>query len=161
MTDRMPALTIFQPWPWAIATQGKTPENRTQRIRYRGPVAIHAGKIYDGYAVLPEPAAGKLGAIIAGVRLAGCITPEARYLTLGAVVAVADLTGCHHASECQDQHGALCTPWARPASWHWELGSVRPLAALVRCRGKQGLWRLPEDAETAVRAQLTDKETAA
>jgi hypothetical protein len=156
----IPVFTSWQPWPWAIATQGKTPENRQQRIRYRGLVAIHAGKIYDEYANLPEPSASRLAAIIAGVRAAGCVTPEARYLKLSAVVAVADLTGCHHATECRDDSGALCTPWAQPDRWHWELGNIRPLAAPVRCGGKQGLWRLPEDVEAAVRAQITEKETA-
>lgn len=38
----MKALTVQQPWAWAIFN-GKTIENRTQAWTYRGPLAIHAG----------------------------------------------------------------------------------------------------------------------
>ena len=38
----MRALTVQQPWAWAIF-HGKAIENRTQQWAYRGPLAIHAG----------------------------------------------------------------------------------------------------------------------
>jgi hypothetical protein len=38
----MKALTVQQPWAWAIF-HGKDIENRTQLWTYRGPLAIHAG----------------------------------------------------------------------------------------------------------------------
>ena len=37
------ALTIKQPWAWAIIEAGKDVENRKQRTRHRGPLFIHAG----------------------------------------------------------------------------------------------------------------------
>jgi hypothetical protein len=37
--------------------------------------------------------------------------------------------------------------------FHWELSGVRSLWP-VPCKGALGLWRLPEDAEKAVSAQL-------
>lgn len=42
----MRAMTVRQPWAWAIVHGGKLVENRTRNIAgsYRGPVAIHAGK---------------------------------------------------------------------------------------------------------------------
>jgi hypothetical protein len=38
------ALTIFQPFAAMIATGAKFVENRSWETRYRGPLAIHAGK---------------------------------------------------------------------------------------------------------------------
>lgn len=39
----MKALTVQQPWAWAIVEGGKDVENRTQVWSYRGSLAIHAG----------------------------------------------------------------------------------------------------------------------
>jgi hypothetical protein len=36
------ALSIRQPWAWAILVLGKDIENRTWRTRHRGPLLIHA-----------------------------------------------------------------------------------------------------------------------
>jgi hypothetical protein len=40
----MKALSIRQPWAWAIIYAGKDIENRTWATTYRGPVLIHASK---------------------------------------------------------------------------------------------------------------------
>jgi hypothetical protein len=40
----MKALSIRQPWAWAIVHEGKDFENRSWPTRYRGPVLIHAAK---------------------------------------------------------------------------------------------------------------------
>jgi hypothetical protein len=46
MTDLTPlperALSIRQPWAWAIINAGKDIENRPRRFHYRGPICIHA-----------------------------------------------------------------------------------------------------------------------
>ena len=39
----MKAITVRQPWAWAIVHGGKTIENRALAWSYRGPLAIHAG----------------------------------------------------------------------------------------------------------------------
>lgn len=38
----MKAITIKQPWAWAIVNGYKPVENRSWRVDYRGPLAIHA-----------------------------------------------------------------------------------------------------------------------
>mgnify|MGYP001137357808 FL=1 len=57
----MRAITVRQPWAWAIVFGQKDVENRSRNIagRYRGPVAIHAG-LRDDDAVLDHenPMAG-------------------------------------------------------------------------------------------------------
>jgi hypothetical protein len=40
----MKALSIRQPWAWAIIAAGKDIENRSWPTRYRGPVLIHTSK---------------------------------------------------------------------------------------------------------------------
>lgn len=43
----MKALSIRQPWAWAILYAGKQVENRSWPTTYRGPILIHASKTYD------------------------------------------------------------------------------------------------------------------
>ena len=52
----MKALSIRQPWAWAIIHAGKDVENRTWHTRFRGPLLIHASKTFDhdGYEWLVE-----------------------------------------------------------------------------------------------------------
>jgi len=38
----MKAISLQQPWAWAILHAGKDVENRRWNTRYRGPIAIHA-----------------------------------------------------------------------------------------------------------------------
>lgn len=46
MNGQLPrlALSIRQPWAWAIINEGKNIENRDWPTRFRGPVCIHAAK---------------------------------------------------------------------------------------------------------------------
>lgn len=51
------ALSIRQPWAWAILNAGKDIENRPRRYHYRGPICIHASlamtdKDYDPFSDL-------------------------------------------------------------------------------------------------------------
>ena len=150
----MRALTVRQPFAWAIAVGGKDVENRSRGTRHRGLLAIHAGKtVYR--ADLDEPRI--LHAIM--MKEFEIEEPASR---LGAVVAVAELYGCH---PCPDEtglsgcmtaarNGRLCSEWAIEGQHHWRLRNVRPLPEPVPCKGALGLWRLPEDVERAVTGQL-------
>jgi hypothetical protein len=81
------ALSVRQPWAFAITHLGKTYENRPRRSHYRGPLLIHAGKTlvradYDaacdeierlsGRRPPPEP---ELGGIVGAAMLVGCAEP--------------------------------------------------------------------------------------
>lgn len=150
MPEPMRALTIKPPWSHAIADGTKRVENRSWAApswAIGQDVAIHAGKGFDWGAQFPPGLTAEWAA------------PED--IPLGAVVAVARLAGCHDSPDCygplqrpgSGQH-PLCSPWALRFQWHWVLADVRPLAQPVPCRGMLGLWRLPEDVESAARAQL-------
>jgi ASCH domain. len=45
------AISIMQPWAWLIVNGHKDIENRDWPTKYRGPVAIHAGKKMDDSAL--------------------------------------------------------------------------------------------------------------
>jgi len=142
MADEIRALTVKQPWAWAIASAGKTVENRGWETRYRGLLAIHAGKAIDREG-LDDP------------RILQAICDRAFQIgdapsRQGAVIAVAELAGCHGPDDCR----GTCSPWAVSGRYHWNLFDARPLPEPVPCRGALGLWRLPADVEKAVRAQL-------
>lgn len=85
------ALTIRQPWASLIALGVKTIVDRDKPTRYRGPIAIHAGKALPRatrMATYADPIGRALND--AGVYLGG----DCAALPLGAVVATALLTDC-------------------------------------------------------------------
>lgn len=161
----MKCLTVRQPWAHMIANLGKTIENRTWETRYRGLLAIHAGA-YSGWdkAAESSPVATEAwkrwATVPATGDLAAPLTRGAAYsfFSFGAVIAVAELAACHRDEETALHRPGMprCSPWAVRGAWHWVLRDVRPLAEPVPCKGKLGLWRLPEDVEKAVRAHLED-----
>ena len=75
------ALSIRQPWAWAIVQGLKPVENRTWRTAYRGLLAIHASKTYDheGHRYIEAafgievPANLPRGALIGSVIVTECV----------------------------------------------------------------------------------------
>lgn len=80
----MKALSIRQPWAWAILHAGKDIENRPWPTRYRGEFIVHAALTYDtdGHwaierefgIVLPPMSEMRGGGIVGRVRLVDCVT---------------------------------------------------------------------------------------
>jgi hypothetical protein len=146
------ALTIHQPWAWAIAEGWKPVENRSWKTGHRGLVAIHAGAEIDNDAVMATPRAARaLRALWARAEHARAIPADAPHLRVSRIVAVAELAGIHRFDDC--------SPWAMPGQWHWELANVRRLPDPIPCRGQRRLWKLPEDLETDVMSQLALAES--
>lgn len=133
----MRALTLWQPWAFAIAHLGKDVENRTwkppgdiqgQRI------AIHAGKRIDWDATWALHAEGH--------------SIPLKPIT-GAVVAVATVSGF-----VTENHGTRRrSPWFAGA-YGWCLDDVIVLPDPVVCRGAQRLWALPSEVEGQVLTQV-------
>jgi hypothetical protein len=71
----MRALTVRQPWAWAIVHGGKDVENRTRNLAgsYRGPVAIHA-------ALRTTPDAWRDPAVTAALETVDPLAELERYL---------------------------------------------------------------------------------
>lgn len=75
------ALSIQQPWAWAILHAGKDVENRTWSTRFRGRVLIHAGKRLDreGLDMLVDEMGYPdvdmwFGGIVGAVDIVDCVT---------------------------------------------------------------------------------------
>jgi len=138
----MRALTVRQPWAWAITYGGKDVENRCWSTTHRGLLAIHAASRWD------EDGARDRRVVDAAHRERQLLSnPE--WFTLGAVIAVADLT-----SICAGGDRCRCSRWAVPGQEHWHLVGVRPLDEPVPCKGRLSLWDLPAEVEAAVLAQI-------
>ena len=156
----MKALTVQQPWAWAIIHGGKDVENRTQVWSYRGPLAIHAGQRISkrGLNTVPDIVAAEsllLGADLArDAMLAGS-------KVLGAIIGVVDLVDVHTAVVYGTRTSVAeldcCeSPWAetgytehggrqRRDIVHLVLENPRPLSEPIPCRGALGLWNLPPE----------------
>jgi hypothetical protein len=132
----MRVLTVRQPWAHAIAHLGKDVENRTWSTKYRGPIAIHAGRRLDrlGLAMVEEITRESLPQKFEG----------------GSVVAVADLIDVHSPTDCWYDLGGGCSPWAESGALHWSLANVRPLAEPFGLLGSLGLRVLPADFEAEI-----------
>lgn len=143
----MKALTVKQPWAWAIIHGGKDVENRTQNFTYRGPLAIHAAKVDDdgGYGdarmlLLVRREVSPLSRLLRGA------------LSRGAVIGVVDVVGCHWAANHTRRD--WCSRWAEDDATHLMLRNPRPLAIPVPARGMPGMFDLPDDVAAAVQRQL-------
>lgn len=128
----MKALTICQPYPWLIFSGEKPVENRTWPTRYRGPLAIHAGKSrawLDDDEEAEFASAGDplvFGAIVGTCTLAACLRVE-------------DIEAGKHDAEFPQLIGrAHCG-----GPWCWVLTDVKRLAEPIPYRGSQGLFDIP------------------
>ncbi len=84
----MKALSIRQPWAWAILNAGKDIENRNWKTRFRGRVLIHAGKTFDDdghmdlcikqmrgeFSVPSDEIEFKTGGIVGSVDIVDCVS---------------------------------------------------------------------------------------
>lgn len=167
----MRALTIRQPWAWAVIHAGKTVENRSRNIAgaYRGLVAIHAGLTID--------AAGQHDPLIRNAWNGPTrrakepdrptfyhYVPWREAFSYGRIIGVADLidvhvcnalTGCKTGREAHDNmRKVICSPWGHDGMTHLVFANPRLIVCPVQVRGQLGLWTLPDDVEQAVRRQL-------
>ena len=173
----MRGLTVKQPWAGCIAHIGKNVENRTRCFPpalIGTDIAIHAGQnLAEDDAIISVPDGGTWQTLFASNaewdawrfwhlgRKPRDVANWPPKLALGAVVAVAAITGFHFCGpdSCGERAieacaGVLCSRWAQVDQWHWQLADVRPLAKPVPCKGALGLWKVPDDIESAIRAQL-------
>ena len=93
------ALSIRQPWAWAILHAGKDVENRDWPTKFRGPVCIHAAKgmtmrEFDGFVDLARVM------LRAGQWKDGAWVPDPKELPKGGIVGTAEIVDCvdHSAS---------------------------------------------------------------
>lgn len=149
----MYALSVQQPWSWAILRGGKTVENRRNK---RGPaaakamfnrpgarIALHAGQRYAGteaYNVVKN-LCGEVGH---GADTAG---------EFGAFIGLVTLESLHLGDECYDPvTGRFCSPWAEPHAAHLVFTDPVVLHRPVAAPGRLGLWEI---TDTDLVAEIT------
>lgn len=153
-TDRILCLSLWQPWATLIAIGAKHYETRGWPTSHRGPLAIHAAKVWTrDQAILcaKEPfrsaleAAGIAIPLEPGRYFTGRRPPV--FLPLGSVVATARVVDCVDAyaragavGETERAFG----DWG-PGRFAWQLADVRPLAEPAPIRGAQGLFPVARD----------------
>ncbi len=124
------ALTISQPFASLIANGEKFVENRVWECRYRGPLAIHAGKGTQ-YLDRQELKEYPHGGIVAIADLVACVELEAVRLRARAACHVLEVNRVDVDEFLNHEH--------TEGPWCWVLQNVRP-CEFVPCRGAQGLW---------------------
>lgn len=118
----MKALSIQQPWCYAILNCGKDIENRTWRTSFRGRIRIHAGKTYD-----------KKGEEF--LKRMGFDVPA--NLPQGALVGEVDIVDCKPVEEVVSgwAFGPMC----------FRLENIEAYDEPIPCKGKLGFFT-PDDA---------------
>lgn len=165
----MKALTIWQPWASLKACGAKKFETRSWETRYRGPIAIHAGKeSYGPYACeLPIGFTdAAVNAMWPGTTDPCVITDNWDELPRGAIIATGELVACHrivcHGGRGISSQGPgwletesgiyeptdqelLFGDWT-PGRYAWEIVNMRMLPWPIPAKGAQGLWNWDERA---------------
>jgi hypothetical protein len=118
----MKALSVCQPWAWAIVAGLKTVENRTRRTRHRGPLVVHASRSRRHLGQ-------DFGDLLPGL-------PPWEGLDYGALVGVVEVVDCVPVAEVEGDPFAV-------GPWCWLLARARRVRP-VPFRGQVGLFDVPD-----------------
>jgi len=124
----MKAITVRQPWAWAIIYAGKDIENRSWPTSLRGTIAIHAAKGLTR-SEYEE-------AIKSFPRRYRKEWPAFEGITRGAILGLVDLVGCVADSK---------SSWFQ-GDYGFVLKNPRPTKPIY-CSGALRFWNLPPDIE--------------
>ncbi len=166
------ALSLREPWLWAIFDAGKRVENRVWNLSYRGPVLLHASAgmlnyefhearqwmVRRGFARHPDIPLGTMSDV--ALRVAGIdpeklpLFPEMADLQRGGIVGRARIVDVLPPSAPKTHkaltlHGALKetdakprAPWHVPSQYGFVLADVEKLP-FVPYKGSQRLFNVP------------------
>lgn len=132
------ALSIRQPWAWAIMNAGKRIENRSRRTHYRGPICLHAS-LYEPNAedkrLYLETAAAAFPNFPDFVEICRSSPDEQK----GGIIGTAEIVDCIDASD---------DPWFQ-GPFGWVLDNVQPVD-FIPVKGALGLFDWRRNLEGAV-----------
>jgi len=166
----MKALTLYQPWATLIAIGAKKVETRWWSTKYRGPLAIHAGKLLNFInmrhpdCVLEGEIADRLNQYYNDRNRKG--EPDYKifrfqnYFPLGEIVATCELVDIV-CQELKFPHGytpiihsngkqwvlspeELAFGCYEPFRMLWLLSNIKKLEVPIPAKGHQGLWEWDE-----------------
>jgi hypothetical protein len=130
----MKAITVRQPWAWAIINAGKDIENRSWNTRIRGRVAIHAaqGMTREEYE--------RGCKYIRKIRPKGKI-PQYEDLERGEIVGTVEVIDCVRNS---------ASPWFF-GEYGFVLSHPKKLPEPIPCKGALSFWDVPKDIESLIK----------
>ena len=130
----MKAITVKQPWVYAILCEGKDIENRSWRRSFRGWLAIHASAQPRRSAEFPR-----------GIRV-----PDLDTLDCSAICGVARVVAIVPKSRSK----WFWHPDDGSTNYGWVLAGVRALNRPTPCKGSLGLWEVSPRVLRELKRQL-------
>jgi len=130
----MKAITVKQPWVYAILCEGKDIENRSWRRSFRGWLAIHASAQPRRSAEFPR-----------GIRV-----PDLDTLDYSAICGVARVVAIVPKSRSK----WFWHPDDGSTNYGWVLAGVRALNRPIPCKGSLGLWEVSPRVLRELKRQL-------
>lgn len=121
------ALSIRQPWAWAIVNLGKNIENRSWYTNFRGPFLLHAAKNFTSREYVDGIMYSER---VCDAKYHGVSTPRPDDLERGGIVGMAKLVDCVQRSD---------NPWFM-GRWGFVLEDIQPLP-FIPCRGQLGFFK--------------------
>lgn len=149
----MKALTIRQPWCWAILYAGKDIENRDWNTNLRGRIAIHAAKgmtreeYQDGieFIALAAYEAG-MSNLVEYRKIKDLVIPDYEEMTRSAIVGTVEIVSSLREST---------SPWFQ-GRFGFQLANPRSLVQPIPIKGYLGFWDVPEDVVAMIENQLRE-----
>ena len=130
----MKALTVHQPWAWAIISGRKRVENRTWSTRERGRIAIHSHGERDS-----ERRWRDLAAMLEDAATWNACIESPR----GAILGTVELVDCVEESDDYS--------FAGPPHYGFVLANPRPLRKPIQVPGRQKFWTVPPNIARRLR----------
>lgn len=159
------ALSLWQPWASLVAWGEKRLETRHWSTSYRGPIAIHATKIF--------PFDARETCLVTPFRrvLAEHGIRHTEDLPRGAIIAVCDLVSCTRTdwkwTAPEFVSPLSCYPLQErqfgdfsAGRYAWKLDNVRALLEPIPCRGAMGLWTPDSELAAAIQTAVNQLEVA-
>ena len=133
----MKAITLRQPWAWAIINAGKDIENRNWKTHLRGRVAIHAatGMTRGEYDWTCE----YIRAVDRRIKI-----PAYEELERGAIIGSVEIVDCVQDSD---------SPWFM-GKYGFILARPRRLGEPVPCKGALSFWNIPQNIGARIKKAI-------
>ena len=133
----MKAITLRQPWAWAIINAGKDIENRNWKTHFRGRVAIHAaaGMTRGEY----DRACEYIRGANRRIRI-----PTYEELERGAIIGTVEIVDCVRGSD---------SPWFM-GEYGFVLARPERLQEPIPCKGALSFWNVPQNIEARIKKAI-------
>ncbi len=130
----MKALSVRQPWAYAIIHFTKNIENLGWPINYRGDILIHAAKTCTKKEYFEAKEF---------CQSMGVVIPELISLRRGQVIGIVTIVDCRFSQ--------VASGWGMAGQYHWKLENPREITPIPYI-GRLGIFEVPDDLVREVTA---------